>query len=104
MNDDIDPFQERGQARSIANVRENEAEMLHVLMVGDSMTDYEAACITGVRFVGIARPGTGSPFPQGTVVLPDLTRWERAIEDLSRRVTAEGYGAAWRSRRRGPCR
>ena len=42
-----------------------------VLMVGDSLTDYEGARTAGIRFVG-RKSGTASLFPPGTVVLPDL--------------------------------
>ena len=41
------------------------------LFVGDALTDFNAAKACGVRFVGIASGG-GDPFPEGTVVLPDL--------------------------------
>ncbi|NQV44812.1 MAG: HAD family hydrolase [Rhodospirillales bacterium] len=45
---------------------------LHTAMIGDAMTDYDAAKATGVPFVGVAEPGY-SPFPDGTIVIPDLT-------------------------------
>jgi HAD superfamily hydrolase (TIGR01549 family) len=44
-----------------------------VVFIGDAMTDFCAAGTSKVNFVGIAG-GSVSPFPLGTVVLPDLTR------------------------------
>jgi phosphoglycolate phosphatase-like HAD superfamily hydrolase len=51
-----------------------------VVMVGDSTTDAVAADETGVRFVGIVRPGLASPFSARTLILPDLTDWRLAFE------------------------
>lgn len=45
-----------------------------VLMVGDAMTDYEAARKAGSRFIGRVPPGQALPFPAGTVTIPDLMR------------------------------
>lgn len=45
---------------------------LHTAMIGDAMTDYDAAKATGVPFVGVAEQGH-SPFPDGTTIIPDLT-------------------------------
>jgi HAD superfamily hydrolase (TIGR01549 family) len=36
------------------------------LFVGDAMSDYEAAQKNGICFLGIAKPGEGSPFPGDT--------------------------------------
>jgi phosphoglycolate phosphatase-like HAD superfamily hydrolase len=49
-----------------------------VVMVGDAMTDFEAAQQSGVCFVG-RKPSQGNPFPSGTVVLDDLTHLIPAI-------------------------
>ncbi len=38
------------------------------LFLGDAMTDYEAAHVTAVRFLGIVRPGGLTPFPPGTPI------------------------------------
>lgn len=38
----------------------------HCLFLGDSLTDYNAAIETSVRFLGIATTGTHSPFPDNT--------------------------------------
>ena len=43
-----------------------------VLFVGDAMTDYDAAMATGLRFLGRVPPGEESPFPEATVIVPDL--------------------------------
>ena len=45
----------------------------NVLFVGDSTTDHNAACTTGLPFVGRVAPGNGNPFPAGTTVVADLT-------------------------------
>jgi phosphoglycolate phosphatase-like HAD superfamily hydrolase len=42
------------------------------IMVGDAMTDYQAATKNGLRFVGIISPGRPNPFPAGTATIPDL--------------------------------
>lgn len=47
-----------------------------VLFVGDSFSDYRAADTTGLHFVGRVPPGGENRFPDGTIILPDLTRLE----------------------------
>lgn len=42
-------------------------------MVGDSLTDVDAAAEIGTGFLGVAGCDGTDPFPIGTVVLPDLT-------------------------------
>jgi phosphoglycolate phosphatase-like HAD superfamily hydrolase len=42
------------------------------LMVGDSITDYDAASAAAMAFLGRVPPGAPSPFPAGTEVAPDL--------------------------------
>jgi beta-phosphoglucomutase-like phosphatase (HAD superfamily) len=49
-----------------------------VVFVGDAWSDFDAATRTGVRFVGVVRPDRSSPFPEGTVTVPDLV----ALEDV----------------------
>ena len=44
-----------------------------VLFVGDAMTDYDAAHVTGLRFIGRVPPGEESPFPPATAIVTDLT-------------------------------
>jgi phosphoglycolate phosphatase-like HAD superfamily hydrolase len=43
------------------------------VMVGDAMSDFDAAASLCVRFIGRVPPGASSPFPLGTLVLDDLT-------------------------------
>lgn len=43
------------------------------LFVGDAMTDYRAACDTGVPFVGRLVAGHGNPFPAGAVTVDDMS-------------------------------
>src|SRR5262249_20973666 len=59
-----------------------------MIMIGDSMTDYEAARATGLGFVGRRSKENGG-FPSGTVTLPDLTNL------LS---TVAGYAPAGKAR------
>jgi phosphoglycolate phosphatase-like HAD superfamily hydrolase len=44
-----------------------------LVMVGDAMTDHDAARDAGARFLGVVAPGLPDPFPRGTETLPDLT-------------------------------
>ena len=43
-----------------------------VLMVGDALTDYNAAQVCGTAFLGRVPAGQVSPFPEGTRVVPDM--------------------------------
>ena len=44
-----------------------------VLMVGDAIADYEGALAAGVKFIGrVMKYPKTDPFPEGTIVLPDL--------------------------------
>ncbi|HXH04016.1 MAG TPA: HAD-IA family hydrolase [Candidatus Competibacteraceae bacterium] len=49
------------------------------VMVGDAMTDYEAASSLGLNFVGIVARGTPSPFPTGTLIRFDLVGLESLL-------------------------
>lgn len=51
-----------------------------VLMVGDSTTDYQEAAKAGVRFLGVARPGSRI-FPKSVAVLPNLTGLTQFVND-----------------------
>ena len=42
------------------------------LFIGDAMTDYSAATITGVQFLGIVPRDELSPFPEGTTVTQEV--------------------------------
>ena len=42
------------------------------LMVGDAITDHDAATRHGLPFLGVVAPGERSPFPAPTEVVPDL--------------------------------
>ena len=45
-----------------------------VLLIGDQISDCEAARATGLHFIGRVACGQRSPFPAGTRVVSDLTR------------------------------
>lgn len=45
-----------------------------VLFVGDAFSDYRAAKTTGLPFVGRVPPEGENRFPDGTVIIPDLTQ------------------------------
>lgn len=49
------------------------------VMIGDAITDYDAAVATGIGFVGIAPPDVPHFFPEGTRIIPDLTLLAREI-------------------------
>jgi len=44
-----------------------------LLMIGDSMTDYDAASDVGASFIGRVPPGLASPFPAEVLTMPDLS-------------------------------
>lgn len=48
-------------------------EPARVLFVGDSLTDYQAASATNLRFIGRVPCGGENPFPPGTAAIADLT-------------------------------
>lgn len=50
-----------------------------VAMIGDAITDYDAAAATGIAFVGIAPPGIPHFFPEGTRIIPDLRTLASAV-------------------------
>jgi len=53
------------------------------LFVGDAPFDHETAEVTGLRFIGRVPDGAASPFPEGTVTLPDLTGLRDAMDALA---------------------
>jgi len=53
----------------------------HVVMVGDGLTDLEAAQANAIGFIGRVR-AERNPFPQGTSVIADLTHLPGAIAAL----------------------
>ena len=50
-----------------------------VAMIGDAMTDHDAAVATGVPFVGVAPPGVPHFFPESTRTVRDLTELAAAL-------------------------
>ncbi|MCW9039019.1 MAG: HAD hydrolase-like protein, partial [Rhodospirillales bacterium] len=52
---------------------ENGLPRNRAVMIGDAMTDYDAARKTGLRFIGRVAPGERNPFPKGTEVVADLS-------------------------------
>ena len=50
-----------------------------VVMIGDAMTDHDAAQATGVGFVGVAPPDVPHFFPDGTILVEDLTGLPQAL-------------------------
>jgi len=57
----------------IANtiVKDNQYLREEVLMVGDSMSDYEGACDAGLKFIGFVRESQESPFPSNVLTVND---------------------------------
>lgn len=53
------------------------------LFVGDAPFDFETALVTRLNFIGRVPEGDPSPFPEGTVILPDLTRLPDAMEAMT---------------------
>lgn len=54
-------------------LEEHAFDPLRVLFVGDSLTDYNAATATELRFIGRVPAGGPNPFPPGTPAIADLT-------------------------------
>lgn len=54
----------------------------NVLFVGDSMTDFKAAHVNNIFFVGRLSPGTQNFFPEKTKLISDLTQLENVISNL----------------------
>ena len=52
------------------------------LMIGDTMSDFKGASMTGLEFLGRVPSGEISPFPPGTKIIPDLTRLAEALDDF----------------------
>jgi phosphoglycolate phosphatase-like HAD superfamily hydrolase len=50
-----------------------------VVMIGDAMTDYDAAAETEILFVGRVPVGTKSPFPDGTLTISDLSALQNML-------------------------
>jgi phosphoglycolate phosphatase-like HAD superfamily hydrolase len=50
------------------------------VMVGDAMTDYNAAEANGVPFIGRVKDPAHNPFPAGTKILPDLQGLAEELE------------------------
>ena len=53
-----------------------------IVMIGDAMTDYDAAKVTGSHFIGRRLPNKASPFPEGTKVIDDLGELEQCLKSI----------------------
>jgi HAD superfamily hydrolase (TIGR01549 family) len=53
-----------------------------VLMIGDAMTDFDAARSNGLQFIGRQMPSQHAVFPPGTRLVPDLVELARAASEL----------------------
>ena len=53
-----------------------------VLMIGDAMTDFEAAHENGLQFIGRQMPSQRGVFPAGTRLVPDLVELATAASEL----------------------
>lgn len=49
------------------------------LMVGDAMTDYQAAAAVGMPFLGVVQRGAQSPFPLGTDIIRSFRAPSEAV-------------------------
>jgi phosphoglycolate phosphatase-like HAD superfamily hydrolase len=52
------------------------------VMIGDAMSDHNAAQETGTYFIGRKLAGKAAPFPEGTPIINDLTELEEVIDSL----------------------
>lgn len=63
----------RGKAEIIFNAAHTHGWSLErMVMIGDAMTDYDAARATGLGFIGRVPAAAKSPFPPGTRIVHDL--------------------------------
>lgn len=70
----------RSKADCLALIIKNEKyDATQVVMVGDALTDYDAAQANKARFVGRVPPGATSPFPADTLLVPDMNNLESAL-------------------------
>ena len=53
-----------------------------IVMIGDAMTDYDAAKVTGTHFIGRRLPNKASPFPDGTTLISDLKELEPCLKSF----------------------
>lgn len=56
------------------------------IVIGDAMSDYQAADKTGCHFAGRVMPGSDSPFPQGTRTIEDITSLSSIINTLNNNI------------------
>lgn len=76
-----------GKAESISRLMaEQRWNPGRVVMVGDAMTDFDAARATGVGFIG-RTIGGANPFPQGTPTIGDLTELAAALRDRAEQAS-----------------
>lgn len=66
-------------------VRNQRLDPALTVLVGDALTDLEAARANGLPFIGIVPPGEDNIFPAGTHVEPDLTGLDAAIAGMMNR-------------------
>lgn len=52
---------------------------MRTAMIGDAMTDHDAAIETGVPFIGVTPPGVPHFFPPGTKTITDMTELAAAL-------------------------
>ncbi len=57
-------------------------EARDMALIGDGLTDFNAAAATSVPFIGRVPKNHDSPFPASTPTISDLTGLDRALEDL----------------------
>ena len=53
-----------------------------IVMIGDAMTDYDAAKVTGTHFIGRRLPNKASPFPDATTLINDLKELEQCLKSF----------------------
>ncbi len=58
-----------------------------MVLVGDAMTDCDAAEACGLSFIGRVAGGRRSPFPPGTCVIADLTEFPEALSGAAKVAT-----------------
>ena len=72
-----------GKSRLVSEILDQSGWEPHrVLMIGDAMTDFEAAQENGLQFIGRQMPSQHGVFPPGTRLVPDLVELAAAASEL----------------------
>jgi len=78
FNDILGSPKKKGEHLADVITREN-YEPAKVVMIGDAITDYNAAQAASTQFIGRKLPDQDAPFPEGTRLIDDLSQLAIAL-------------------------